>query len=231
MEKKFTAGDGSDLIWRWNEAMAACGVKSSMGAQMEMLLTRRPPPDKAGSVLAMQGLGGERVTKAEALMGADALYSSDHAEIAPQNARKNQSRMDRMRVHESHSIPRLTTIAGEVTYDEQYYEPAFLASVARARRIDAALNLMDGNQVKVLYAIYGPARGDSKLNDNLRQYFGSLSEIAVVFEAADSEHGDIHKARNEVGKKCKDAHYVANMVAAAEALQARAHREYAKVRI
>ena len=203
----FPSRDAEDLVWRFCQAEATCGVRSSQAAQ-EAMLNRRALPDKRAKTTST----GVRLALASPkgpakLCGAVVAhgYEPDHIHVKESSSFTGLSIMagdnDELGYEEwAHGSP-------QATYDEGWYEPAFLQNVDRAKTIDRVLGRIGLSCTTVLHAAFGPRRGNAEHNKDLLKTIGldndHLLEIVVCMAAQRSEHQRVDLAREQLSSpKC-----------------------------
>jgi|GEM_PF-4119926 len=209
---QFSSTDVDELTWRFNSAEADFGVRSTQSG-IEATLNR----------LAI----GEGAAKEE---------------------RRDQCERGAMR-RELEAMATLSRAAIDLRLDDQtmcisddsgggVLDPLGedIGQVARLmakwRRVEKRLHAIDYRHYQVLYAVYGPARGDAQTNTLLRKKFANLFEIVVVFVAAASESGNLVEARGAALRKANaDESFVTMQKKQAEKLLKEAQDVYGKAKI
>ena len=191
----------ADLAWFFNSCEAAMGVKSTFGAQCERAAQAMPTES---AVLDARRYQRERVREWVAL---------GHDANEPGSPRFD---IETMPVHET---------APYATQDP-YESDDILGDVAKARRIRAALNRCDRSSVLVLYAAFGPPKGNEAQRRTMAKKFGNLVEIVVAINAFMRSESD-PSARDIVDARISDDSFVRLMVKRAQGMLRVAARDYA----
>lgn len=204
-------GDEKDLIWRFCEAEAACGVRSSQSAQQERLI-RKSLPDARSQPKGIRLALADRKPRVPMLLGALVAQGYEAPEMDCHESEAltqisvmmgdNDEEPEVDRYSRESSLHRPRGGNAQTTFDEGWYEQAFLIGVDRARRVDRTLRAIGPTFETVLHMAYGPRRGEAKHNEGLLKSMGRdrehLLEIVVCIAAQESAHESVSKAREEL---------------------------------
>lgn len=202
--------DISDLIFIWQGAEAACGVRSTFGEQCDRAAEAMPTQD---AVLDARRYQRERVR---------AWVSLGHDANAPGSPRFD---VECMPVKPTPPTVNADPYEGIVGFSHDNGCNA----VARAGRVRSRLLRCSEGSRRVLFAVYGPPKGNEKERRSARMKFGDLVEVVVALVAFQRSEND-PPARAIVSAKLTDDSFVRVMKTRAAGMLRTAARDYAGAR-
>lgn len=235
---EWSSSDVQALTNFWNNLEASCGVKSTMEGQIAML-NRRSISDGSKADAAAEKRRGRVFKRKDFAVIAAKLPSAtsillDHLGIEPvlepgQPTPKEFADLvagifpeQLIHINESSSGPIV----------DPYENDAMLRDICESRTIRSRLMSVSSHCVGVLYAAYGPMRGDTDRNNGLRKKFGDpLIEIVVGLIWMAHDKMSIPAAREMAFWKAKDESFVTMQKRQAQKILDAAHVEYGKAKL